>query len=266
MPKIEDLRKGGPEQESYSVQTIEELSCLIDELHTTGRVKGVGFDVFGTALTSLYTRLQQTEFLSRKIYSYLESQSDIRISANDCFRQYNELRETIKNGRVQLNPDIPTKQQELPESQVLEIFGEQHGLRDIKKFVDYVQDRWLQFDLQSTQPIHGVPSIVTKSVELFSREHVGIYTNNSCSKHHLLSLLEANGYLENDKVSRENVCISSEFGLEKYGYGLRKPNMLAFKDFSAQLGLKVDEIAFVGDGGNDVLFATGSDGVGIRLF
>jgi FMN phosphatase YigB (HAD superfamily) len=266
MSKIEDLRKRDSEQVSYTVQTVEALSGLIDELHNTGRVKGVGFDVFGTALISLYTRLQQTDFLSRKIYDYLKSQSDTQITVGDCLRQYNELRESIKDRRMQLDVDIPAKQQELPESQVLEAFGEQYSLNDVKGFIDYVQNQWLRFDLQNTQPIDGVPNVIEKSVELFGRERVGFYTNNSCSKHHLLSLLQANGYLGGNNVSGENVCISSEFGFEKYGYGLRKPNILAFRDFSAQLELDPKDVAFIGDGGNDVLFATGSNGVGIRLF
>jgi len=265
MSKTEDLRKGGSEQESYIIQTVEELSGLIGKLHNTGRVKGIGFDVFGTALTSLYTRLQQTEFLSKKIYDYLKSQGGIRTSADDCLRQYNKLRESIKNSRVQSDVDIPTKQQELPESHVLKAFGEQHGLIDVKGFVGYVQDEWLQFDLQNTQPIQDMLSIIFKSVGLFGRDHVGFYTNNSCSGRHLRSLLRANGYLETYMINSENVCISSEFGLEKYGCGLRKPNKLAFRSFSARLGLKPEEVAFIGDGGNDVLFAAGSGGVGIRL-
>lgn len=266
MSKIEDLRTYGSDQESYTVQTAEELSGLIDELHNTGCVKGVGFDVFGTALTSLYTRLQQTDFLSRKIYDYLKSQGDTSITVDDCLGQYNELRESIKNGRVQSDADIPTKQQELPESQVLKAFGERRSLKNVNGFVEYVQNQWLQFDLQNTQPIPGMLDIVTKSVVVFGKAHVGFYTNNSCSKHHLQSLLQGNGYLSDTRVSSENVCISSEFGLKKYGYGLRKPNVLAFKDFSTQLGLEPNDVAFIGDGGNDVLFATGSGGVGIKLF
>lgn len=266
MSKIEEFRKGDQEQESYSVQTVEELSGLIDELHNTGRVKGVGFDVFGTALTSLYTRSQQTEFLSEKIYDYLKSQAGMQITKEDCLIHYTELREAIKNGRTQVNTDISTKQQELPESQVLSAIGNRYKLSNIKGFVDYVQDEWLRFDLLNTQSIQGIPDVVSKVVGLFGRDHVGFYTNNSCSKHHLSSLLQANGYLEMDMVNNENVCISSDFGLEKYGYGLRKPNTLAFKDFSLQLGLDPKDVAFIGDGGNDVLFATSSNGVGIRLF
>jgi len=265
MSKIENLRKDGSEQESYTVQTAEELSGLIDELHDTCRVKGIGFDVFGTTLTSLYTRLQQTNFLSRIIYDYLKSQSDTQITIDDCHRQYNELRENIKDDHVQSDVDIPTKQQELPESQVLEAFGELHGLKNVEEFIDYVQNQWLQFDLQNTQPIPGMLDLVTKSVWAFGKIHVGFYTNNSCTKHHLQSLLLANGYLERQTVNSANVCISSEFGLKKYGYGLRKPNALAFRDFSTQLGLTPKDVAFIGDGQNDVLFATNCGGVGVRL-
>lgn len=265
MSKIEDLRKGGPEQESYTVQTVEKLSDLIDELYTTGRVKGIGFDVFGTALTSLYTRPQQTDFLSRNIYDYLKYQGDTLITVDDCLRQYNELRESIKNSRVQSDIDIPIKQQELPESQVLEAFGKRHSLKDINGFVDYVQNQWLKFDLQNTRAITGMLDVVSKSVGIFGKAHVGFYTNNSCSKYHLQSLLQANDYLSDNRISSKNVYISSEFGLQKYGVGLRKPNTQAFKDFSVQLELEPKDIVFIGDGENDILFATNSGGVGIRL-
>lgn len=252
------------EQESYSARTTEELSDIVERLKKTGRIKGVGFDVFDTILKSLYTYEQMTLFLSDKISTYLNSRG-ILVSSEDCFKQYCELRKTIKNNRIRLNVDIPAKQQECPEVLILEVFGELYRPNDPKKFTDRILYEWIQFDLQNIKSIEGMPEIIAESVNFFGKEHVGIYTNNSYKKSHLLSLLRATGYLENHMIDVENVCTSSEFGLKKYGVGLRKPNMLVFKDFSEQLGLRTNEMAFIGDGENDVLFATGSGGVGIRF-
>lgn len=264
MLKKEAIEIGQQKQESYSVQTTEELLNLVIGLQKLGRIKGVGFDVFDTILKSLYTDEQMTLLLSRKISTYLNSHS-ILVSNEDSFEQYNKIKKDIKNNRVQLNIEIPVKQQECPETVVIEAFGKIHQLGDIKKFTDQILSDWVQFDLQNVELIESMPKVISEMVRLFGKKHVGIYTNNSYEEDHLISILQTTGYLGDQMIDVENVCTSSKFGLQKYGVGLRKPNILAFNDFSAQLGLDPKDVAFIGDGENDVLFAMSSGGVGIRL-
>lgn len=264
MLKDKDPRTIQTETESYSIQTIDELSKIINSLSSTGRIKGVGFDMFGTVISSLYSRSEQTDFLSKQVSEFLLKELGEKISTDESLKVYSDTRELVKNGRIEIS-NIPVKQQECPEDEVLMHIEKRYSLKDAEKFNQYVNEKWLKFDLQHARPITGMPEIVSKSNQIFGNKHVGLFSNNSCNKDHILTLLKSNGYTDKSMFDSRNIHVSSEFGLKKYGVGIRKPNQLAFKDFASQMSLLPTEIAFIGDGGNDVLFATDSGGVGIRI-
>lgn len=264
MLKDKDPRTIQTETESYSIQTIEELSKTLDSLSSTGRIKGVGFDVFGTLISSLYSRSEQTDFLSKHVSEFLLKKFGEKINVDKSLKVYSDTRELIKSGRIEIN-NIPVKQQECPEGEVLRHIAKKYSLKEPKKLNQYINEKWLKFDLQNARPVTGMTEIVSKSIQIFGSKHVGLFSNNSCNKYHILTLLNNNGYTDRSTFDSRNINVSSEFGLKKYGVGIRKPNQLAFKDFASKMSLLPTEIAFIGDGGNDVLFATDSGGVGIRI-
>ncbi len=260
--------KDSRESRMFSVQSPTELQKLLTSLQGIGNIKGVGFDVFGTVTTSLYSRREQSLLLAQIVADYYRGQTGKQLSTEQCFTYYNSCRDNIRNSRKFLNisnVEISQKQQECPEAEVIAAIGQIFELNNIPDLIAHVEEEWLQFDLENTHPIQGMFDVVGKTIEMYGREHVGLYSNNSCSSKHLISLLEHCGYLGKDMIDHMNVLISNEFGIQEYGIGLRKPNSLAFNGFARRLGLEPGKIAFAGDGGNDVLFALDSGGVGIRI-
>ncbi len=263
-----EVVKKTAEERSFLVKTPTELFSLLDSLKKQGMAKGVGYDVFGTVVTSLYSRQEQNVLLAHSVAEYYEREKGKRLSEEEIGVCYTRKRDAIKNSRnpvIILGEEVTQKQQECSEAEVITAVGRELGIRDIPSLISYVEQEWLQFDLVNTRPVVGMVELLAKSIALFGQEHVGLYSNNSCSSNHILSLLERCGYLGNGLINARNVMVSSEFGLKEYGIGIRKPNPLAFGGFSLRLGLLPSEIAFAGDGGNDVLFATNSGSNGIKL-
>jgi len=256
--EIDRLKTPGTDTESYTVHTTEDLLHLTEELHKSGRVKGVGYDVFGTLLTSLYTRTEQSAFLAKQLAIYLRQNSLGSITDEEATTQYERVREEAKLAIRHRKNDIPPKEVECPETEVLSKIGELYKVSKIGHLVRFVQDEWLKYDLANTKPVVGMVDVVKASIEVFGQRNVGIFTNNSCSKEHLEALLYGNGFVGNCMLIQKNVFVSSETGL-------RKPNMDMFTNFSNQLSTDPLKMMFVGDGNNDVLFATNSCGVGIRV-
>lgn len=227
MCKSEKTEKGQQIQESHSIESLEQLMPLVEGLHKTGRIKAIGFDVFGTVLTSLYTRSGLTEYLSKKIADFLQDRMGI-IDHVECLKHYQEARDEIKTVRRRANLNISAKEIECSESEVLTAVGDFYEVGDIKGFVAHIQNVWLEYDLQNTQPIAGMPDIINRSVKIFGQGRVGLYTNNSCNISHVVTLLERNGYFDSDMLDPSKVFVSSETGI-------RKPNALMFKEFSENL-------------------------------
>jgi hypothetical protein len=148
---------------------------------------------------------------------------------------------------------------------VVESFGANYNVGNNTTFCNFVQERWIDYDLHNIRPVRGILRVVSESVKIFGREHVGIYTNHSYEESHILSILSSSGIVGFQMIDPECVFSSTSSGLAEYGVGLRKPNPLAFTLLSDKLHLLPSELAFVGDGKNDYLFAERSAGVGIRL-
>lgn len=107
--------------------------------------------------------------------------------------------------------------------------------------------------------------IIADSLATFGMNHVALYSNHSCQPSHLIALLEHHVFIEENMLNEENILLSSHFGLDKYGIGLRKPSAIAFNELSKLMDLSSKKIAFVGDNQKDVDFAINAGGIGIRL-
>jgi FMN phosphatase YigB (HAD superfamily) len=206
--------------------------------------------------------------LAQKIADYYRSTTGQTITDEECSRAYVEQRELLKGKRSQTVIEgavLSAKDQECPEVLVFKEIAKILGLDDLDDFVSAIQKAWLSFDLRNIKPIPGMLELVAESVSLFGRDHVGVYSNHSFSEEHLITILEQSGYLRAGMLDRKNVFLSSVFGREKHGVGLRKPNSIAFNEFSKQLLLNPMHVAFVGDNKNDSLFAVNSGGIGVLI-
>lgn len=257
-------------EKDQNVQNIEsrykpnEVLSRLKSLKHTQRIKGVGFDVFDTLLKSLYTDTQMVEILSVIISDYLVD-CGAPIPQEAIFNEYLELRKKLRNDSSRSRSDIPIKEQETPERVIVESFGLDHNVGNNEKFFDFVQKKWIDYDLRNIRLVPGMIRVVSESIKLFGRKHVGIYTNHSYEESHVLSILSSSGVVGPQMIDPECVFSSTTSGLVEYNVGLRKPSPLAFTLLSDKLGVLPSELAFVGDGKNDYLFAERSAGVGIRL-
>lgn len=244
--------------EFYCVKSTEQLLSLIEHLREVSRIDAIGFDVFGTLLTSLYTKNEQSNFISEQIFSFLQQRLSQSVDLTEVTANYRTIRNHVKSAIQKERLDIPAKEVECPETKVISAVGEFYGVNNVSNLIKFVQDTWLSYDAENTRSVSGMVKVVSKSVEIFGQDKVGIYTNNSCTKKHLTYLLNKNGYVRNGMLSQAKVFVSSETGL-------RKPNSLMFINFSNQLSTIPRRVAFVGDGDNDVLFATNLQGIGIKV-
>ncbi len=256
------------ENRSFSVDAPAMLDKLLTELSQLGQIKGIGFDVFGTILNGSLNRFDLSAFLSNCVATYYKFKTGKTFSEEEALSLYLECRESLKDNRSPLligEDNIPAKEQEIQEIVVLEAIAKLLQLDSPDDLISNVQSQWLLSDLQHTKAIDGMLDLVKKSVILFGRDRVSVFSNHSFSREHLLALLRKNQYLSESMLSEKNVFLSSDFGIKKFGVGLRKPNQLAFREFSAQMLLKPQEVAFIGDSKHDSIFATNSGGVGILV-
>ena len=257
-------------EKDQNVQNIEsrykpiEVLARLQSLQHAQRINGVGFDVFDTLLKSLYTDTQMVEILSVIISDYLMERG-ASVPRDVIFNEYLELRKKLRNDSSKLRSDIPIKEQETLERVVVESFGLNYNVGNNKRFFDFVQERWMDYDLHNITPVPGMTRVVSESIKLFGRKHVGIYTNHSYDRAHVLSILSSSGIVGPQMIDPKNVFSSINSGLVEYSVCLRKPNPLAFTLLSNKLDVLPNELAFVGDGKNDYLFAERSAGVGIRF-
>lgn len=256
------------ENRSFSVDTPAMLSRLLTELSQLGQIKGIGFDVFGTIINGSLNRSDLSVFLSSCVASYYRLKTGKNFSDEESLDIYLKCREFLKNNRSPLlveENNIEAKEQEIQEVAVFKAVAKLLHFDDPNDFILNIQKQWLMFDLQNTRNIDGMLDLVKKSISLFGRNHVSVFSNHSFSREHLLTLLQEREYLSASMLDEKNIFISSEFGIDKYGVGLRKPSELAFKELSAHMFLKPQELAFVGDSKHDSTFAISAGGLGILV-
>ena len=256
------------ENRSFTVESAEKLGKLLTELFQKGQVEGVGFDVFGTIINGSLNRSDLSALLSGKIADYYRSKTGKLMTDAECFGIYFEQREILKSKRNQIltkNGFLSAKDQECPEVLVFQEMAKLLELNESTDFISAIQAAWLDFDLQNTKPIFEMLDLVAQAISLFGKDHVGVYSNHSFTKMHLIAVLERSGYFGSSMLSSKNVFLSSEFGVREYGVGLRKPSVIAFNELSKQLLLSSAKLAFVGDNKNDSLFAVNAGGIGILI-
>lgn len=267
MSIIED-RHSSRENRSFSVDAPAMLNKLLTELSQLGQIKGIGFDVFGTIINGSLNRSDLSAFLSNCVATYYKLKTGKTFSEEESLKLYLECRESLKDRRSPLligEDNIQAKEQEIQEIAVLEAIAKLLQLDNPNDFISNVQSQWLLLDLQRTKAVDGMLDLVKKSIILFGRDRVSVFSNHSFNREHLLALLRQNEYLSESMLDEKNVFLSSDFGINKFGIGLRKPSQLAFRELATQMSLKPQEIAFIGDSQHDSIFATNSGGIGILV-